>query len=248
VNSAANAAAVRRCFQREQSAFEWRGSAHLNSQGVFGLNGLNLSAAASNATQGSVVTSAGRTCTLTVARGCCWFRRQRLPRHQNSKTGRSYVEKGAFRRAFFISGKKPFPCALLYSLGCLLLRKNSSRRCHGAYLPRVLCADEPDERTLRHSHESAVSFSNILRRLVKDYARTTWASCSTPRARRFATSFSKSTRRSARPCRMNFRCRIPYVRKLCEAMHLPILEFQGFEADDVIARWRCKPRRNSSTC
>jgi DNA polymerase-1 len=27
---------------------------------------------------------------------------------------------------------------------------------------------------------------------------------------------------------------IPYVRKLCEAMHLPILEFQGYEADDVI--------------
>src|SRR5258707_8453116 len=27
---------------------------------------------------------------------------------------------------------------------------------------------------------------------------------------------------------------IPYVRKLCEAMHLPILEFEGYEADDVI--------------
>jgi hypothetical protein len=31
-----------------------------NSQGVFGLNGLNLSAAAANATQGSVITSAGK--------------------------------------------------------------------------------------------------------------------------------------------------------------------------------------------
>ncbi len=31
-----------------------------NSQGVFGLNGLNLSAAASNATQGSLITSAGK--------------------------------------------------------------------------------------------------------------------------------------------------------------------------------------------
>jgi hypothetical protein len=31
-----------------------------NSQGVFGLNGLNLSTAASNATQGSVITSAGK--------------------------------------------------------------------------------------------------------------------------------------------------------------------------------------------
>jgi hypothetical protein len=31
-----------------------------NSQGVFGLNGLNLNAASSNATQGSVITSAGK--------------------------------------------------------------------------------------------------------------------------------------------------------------------------------------------
>src|SRR5437879_9688405 len=31
-----------------------------NSQGVFGLNGLNLSAAGSNATEGSVITSAGK--------------------------------------------------------------------------------------------------------------------------------------------------------------------------------------------
>src|SRR5437879_7198270 len=31
-----------------------------NSQGVFGLNGLNLNAAGSNATQGSVITSAGK--------------------------------------------------------------------------------------------------------------------------------------------------------------------------------------------
>jgi hypothetical protein len=31
-----------------------------NSQGVFGLNGLNLNAAASNATEGSVITYAGK--------------------------------------------------------------------------------------------------------------------------------------------------------------------------------------------
>jgi len=27
---------------------------------------------------------------------------------------------------------------------------------------------------------------------------------------------------------------LPYVRRLCEAMHLPILELDGYEADDVI--------------
>src|ERR1700730_18567742 len=27
---------------------------------------------------------------------------------------------------------------------------------------------------------------------------------------------------------------IPYVRRYCEAMHLPILEYPGYEADDVI--------------
>ena len=30
------------------------------------------------------------------------------------------------------------------------------------------------------------------------------------------------------------RVQLPYVRRLCEAMRLPILEFDGFEADDVI--------------
>src|SRR3989449_10140510 len=27
---------------------------------------------------------------------------------------------------------------------------------------------------------------------------------------------------------------LPYVRRLCEAMRLPILEYEGYEADDVI--------------
>src|SRR5258708_14338982 len=35
-----------------------------NSQGVFGLNGLNLSTAASHATHGSVITSPGKNCHL----------------------------------------------------------------------------------------------------------------------------------------------------------------------------------------
>jgi hypothetical protein len=56
-----------------------------NSRGVFGLNGLSLSSVATNNTQGSVITSAGKNVHLdggtrmlmvtqaTAARACVWF-------------------------------------------------------------------------------------------------------------------------------------------------------------------------------
>src|SRR6266436_5270721 len=57
VNSAVNAAGATRGAVGGLNA---AGQLTSNSQGVFGLNGMNLSAAASNATQGSVITSAGK--------------------------------------------------------------------------------------------------------------------------------------------------------------------------------------------
>ncbi len=61
VNSAANAGgSVAGAANGAASGLNAAGQLTSNSKGVFGLNGLNLSTAASNATQGSVITSAGK--------------------------------------------------------------------------------------------------------------------------------------------------------------------------------------------
>ena len=78
-------------------------------------------------------------------------------------------------------------------------------------------------------------FSNMLRKLQKEHAPDYLAVVfDHAERRRFATSFLPSTRPSARPCRTILPIQLPYVRRMCEAMRLPILEFDGFEADDVI--------------
>ena len=61
VNTAANAGgSVASASKGAVGGLNAAGQFTSNSQGVFGLNGLNLSAATSNATQGSVITSAGK--------------------------------------------------------------------------------------------------------------------------------------------------------------------------------------------
>jgi len=61
VNSAANAGgSVAGASKGAVGGLNAAGQLTSNSQGVFGMNGLNLNAAASNATQGSLITSAGK--------------------------------------------------------------------------------------------------------------------------------------------------------------------------------------------
>src|SRR5437879_1822154 len=61
VNSAANAGgSIAGASKGAVGGLNAAGQLTSNSQGVFGLNGLNLNAAASNSTQGSVITSAGK--------------------------------------------------------------------------------------------------------------------------------------------------------------------------------------------
>jgi hypothetical protein len=61
VNSTTNAAgSIAGASKGAVGGLNAAGQLSSNSQGVFGLNGLNLNAAASNATQGTVITSAGK--------------------------------------------------------------------------------------------------------------------------------------------------------------------------------------------
>ncbi len=77
-------------------------------------------------------------------------------------------------------------------------------------------------------------FSNILRRLIKDYAPDYIAIVFDTKAPTFRDKLFEKYKEHRPPMPDELAQQIPYVRKLCEAMHLPILELDGFEADDLI--------------
>jgi DNA polymerase I len=77
-------------------------------------------------------------------------------------------------------------------------------------------------------------FSNILRRLIKDYAPDYIAIIFDTKAPTFRDKLFEQYKAHRAPMPDELSQQIPYVRKLCEAMHLPILEKDGFEADDLI--------------
>jgi DNA polymerase I len=77
-------------------------------------------------------------------------------------------------------------------------------------------------------------FNNILRRLLKDYEPDYVGIVFDTRQPTFRDKlFEKyKAQRPAMPDELSQQ--LPYVRRLCEAMRLPILELDGYEADDVI--------------
>ena len=77
-------------------------------------------------------------------------------------------------------------------------------------------------------------FSNILRRLIKDYTPDYIAIVFDTKAPTFRDKLFEKYKEHRPPMPDELAQQIPYVRKLCEAMHLPILELDGFEADDLI--------------
>jgi DNA polymerase-1 len=77
-------------------------------------------------------------------------------------------------------------------------------------------------------------FANILRRLIKDYAPDYIAIVFDTKAPTFRDKLFEKYKEHRPPMPDELSQQIPYVRKLCEAMHLPILELDGFEADDLI--------------
>jgi len=77
-------------------------------------------------------------------------------------------------------------------------------------------------------------FSNILRRLIKDYQPDYLGIVFDTKGPTFRDKLFEKYKAQRPPMPDDLSVQIPYVRKLCEAMHLPILEFLGYEADDVI--------------
>jgi len=77
-------------------------------------------------------------------------------------------------------------------------------------------------------------FSNILRRLIKDYQPDYMGIVFDTKGPTFRDRLFEKYKAQRPPMPEDLSVQIPYVRKLCEAMRMPILEFQGYEADDVI--------------
>ena len=77
-------------------------------------------------------------------------------------------------------------------------------------------------------------FSNILRRLIKDYEPDYIAIVFDTKAPTFRDKLFEQYKAHRAPMPDELSQQIPYVRKLCQAMNMPILELDGFEADDLI--------------
>jgi DNA polymerase-1 len=77
-------------------------------------------------------------------------------------------------------------------------------------------------------------FGNILRRLIKDYQPDYIGIVFDPPGATFRDKLFERYKAQRQPMPDEMRVQLPFVRRLCEAMRLPILEVQGYEADDVI--------------
>src|SRR5437867_13125539 len=77
-------------------------------------------------------------------------------------------------------------------------------------------------------------FGNILKRLIKDYEPKYIGVVFDPPGATFRDKLFEKYKAQRQPMPDEMRVQLPYVKKLCEAMRMPILEMAGFEADDVI--------------
>ena len=88
-------------------------------------------------------------------------------------------------------------------------------------------------------------FGNILRRLIKDYQPDYIGIVFDPPGATFRDKLFEKYKAQRQPMPNEMRVQLPFVRRLCEAMRLPILEVQGYEADDVIGTMAVKAGKSN---
>jgi DNA polymerase-1 len=87
-------------------------------------------------------------------------------------------------------------------------------------------------------------FANIVRRLLKDYQPEYVAIVFDTRQPTFRDKLFEKYKAQRPPMPDEMSVQLPYVRRLCEAMRMPILELDGYEADDVIGTMAKKAAAN----
>jgi DNA polymerase-1 len=103
-----------------------------------------------------------------------------------------------------------------------------------AYHARARSAAPPMRTSTGISTEAVYIFNNMLRKLAKDHAPPYIAAIfesGAPTHRMAEFADYKANRSETPPDLLD---QIPYVRRVLDAMRIPILEYRGFEADDVI--------------
>jgi DNA polymerase-1 len=88
-------------------------------------------------------------------------------------------------------------------------------------------------------------FGNILRRLIKDYQPEYIGIVFDPPGATFRDKLFEKYKAQRQPMPDEMRVQLPFVRRLCEAMRLPILEIKGYEADDVIGTMAVKAGKHN---
>jgi len=103
------------------------------------------------------------------------------------------------------------------------------------------CADaDAADRAGRRTTNVPYLFGNILKRLIKDYQPDYIGIVFDPPGATFRDKLFEKYKAQRQPMPDEMRVQLPYVKRLCEAMHLPILEVKGYEADDVIGTMAVK--------
>src|SRR6266849_366112 len=77
-------------------------------------------------------------------------------------------------------------------------------------------------------------FGNIVRRLINDYRPDYIGIVFDTKGPTFRDKLFEKYKAKRPPMPDDLAAQLPYVRRLCEALRMPILEFEGYEADDVI--------------
>src|ERR1700751_2572742 len=87
-------------------------------------------------------------------------------------------------------------------------------------------------------------FANIMRRILKVYRPEYLGIVFDPSGPTFRDKLFEKYKAQREPMPDEMRVQLPYVKKLVEAMRLPVLEMKGYEADDVIGTMAVKGAKN----
>ncbi len=88
-------------------------------------------------------------------------------------------------------------------------------------------------------------FGNILRRLIKDYQPDYIGIVFDPPGATFRDELFEKYKAKRQPMPDDMRVQLPFVKRLCEALQMPILEVKGYEADDVIGTMALKASKQN---